>query len=68
MDGFDISTLFKTGSCSHCLICGEIVEEYEEMRPAVPIICEECKRAVAWARKKSGKRKKCEKMTERSNA
>ena len=58
MDGFDISTLFENvddtemHSCSPCLICGEAVEIYEELRPAVPMICEECKRAVAWARKK----------------
>ena len=35
-----------------CMVCDKIMKEYDGWMPDLPKLCEDCKKAVLWARKK----------------
>lgn len=36
--------------CVSCLTCGKIIEEYDVPMPNIPMICGECRKAIAFAK------------------
>lgn len=40
----------KPKYCTSCLLCDTILEMYDDPIPARPMICDECKEAVAFAK------------------
>lgn len=50
MDGVIKIDKMKPAYCTTCLICDEIIEEYGDPICKYPVICDECKEAVKFAK------------------